>query len=192
MTAVPVPRRASYSAAWWGIAMVIATEGMLLGSFIATYYYLRLKAPLWPPHGDHAPPIATTLILTACLVATSAPIALASRAAAAGQLAKARLALVVALIVQAGYVAYEIDDFRSQLHASNITRDQYTSIYYTLLGADHAHVLFGVLLTAWLLAKLTTGLTRYRVRAALAISWYWHFVNAMTIVIVGTLLSAHA
>jgi heme/copper-type cytochrome/quinol oxidase subunit 3 len=192
MSAVPVPRRASFSAAWWGIAMVIASEGMLFGAFIATYFYLRFKAPLWPPHGDHAPPIATTLILTACLVATSAPMAIASWATAAGQLARARIALIVALVVQCGYVAYEIDDFRSQLHVSDITHDQYTSIYYTLLGADHAHVLFGVLLTAWLIAKLTTGITRYRMRAAQAIAWYWHFVNVMTLVVIGTLLSAHA
>ena len=192
MTAHALPRRAALSAAWWGVAMLIATEAMLFGSFVATYYYLHFKSPAWPPHGDHAPPIATSLILTACLVATSAPMAMASWAAAAGELVRARLALVVALVVQAGYLAYEIDDFRSQLHASNITRDQYTSIYYTLLGADHAHVFVGVLLTAWLLAKLTTGLTRYRVRAAQAIAWYWHFVNVMTIVVIGTLLSAHA
>ncbi len=192
MTAVPAPRRMSFSAAWWGIAIVIASEAMLIGSFIATYFYIRFKAPLWPPHGDHAPPIATTLILTACLVATSAPMAIASWSTAAGELAKARLALVVALVVQAGYLAYEIDDYRSQLRASAITHDQYTSIYYTLLGADHAHVFFGLLLTAWLLGKLTTGITRYRMRAAQAIAWYWHFVNAMTIVVIGTLLSAHA
>jgi len=192
MTAIPVPRRTSFPAAWWGIAMLIATEGMLLGSFVATYFYLRFKAPVWPPHGDHAPAIATTLILTGCLVATSAPMAVASWSAAAGQLAKTRLALVVALIVQCGYVAYEFNDFDSQLHRSNITHDQYTSIFYTLLGADHAHVFFGLLLTAWLLAKLTTGLTGYRVRAAQAIAWYWHFVNVMTLVIIGTVLSAHA
>jgi heme/copper-type cytochrome/quinol oxidase subunit 3 len=53
-------------------------------------------------------------------------------------------------------------------------------------------VLFGVLLTAWLIAKLTTGITRYRIRAAQAIAWYWHFVNVLTIVVIGTLLSAHA
>lgn len=192
MTAVPLPRRASSSTAWWGIVMVIASEGMLFGAFIATYFYIRFKAPLWPPHGDHAPPIATTLILTACLVATSAPMAIAALSAAAGELARTRIALVVALVVQCGYLAYEFDDYRSQLHASDITHDQYTSIYYTLLGADHAHVFFGVLLTAWLLAKLTTGITRYRMRAAQAIAWYWHFVNVMTIVVIGTLLSAHA
>ena len=192
MTAVPAPRRMSFPAAWWGIAMVIASETMLIGSFVATYFYLRFNATAWPPHGDHAPPYATTLVLTACLLATSAPMAIVSRAAAAGELAKARLALIAALVVQCGYVAYEFHDFSAQLHRVDITHDQYTSIFYTLYGADHAHVFFGVLLNLWLLGKLATGLTRYRVHAAQAVAWYCHFVNAMTVVVIGTLLSAHA
>jgi heme/copper-type cytochrome/quinol oxidase subunit 3 len=174
------------------MAILIASETMLLGSFLATYYYLRFKAPVWPPHGDHAPPIATTLILTACLVATSVPVQLASVAARAGRLASTRLAIVAALVVQCGYLAYEIKDYTDQLHRSDITHDSYTSIYYTLLGADHGHVLIGVLFNLWLLGKLTGGFTRYRVNAAQAIAWYWHFVNVMTLVIVGTLLAAHA
>ena len=191
MTAVPL-RRPSFPAAWWGIATLIASEAMLIGAFTATYFYLRFKAPLWPPHGDHAPPYATTLILTAVLVATSVPMAFVSWSAAAGELVKARLALIAALIVQCGYVAYQFNDFKDELHKVDITHDQYTSIYYTLYGADHAHVFIGVLLNLWLLGKLATGLTRYRVHAAQAIAWYWHFVNVMTIVVIGTLLSAHA
>ena len=64
-----------------------------------------------------------------------------------------------AFVVQAGYFAYEVHDFADQLHATDITRDAYTSIYYTLLGADHAHVFVGLLLDVWLLAKLAGGLT---------------------------------
>jgi heme/copper-type cytochrome/quinol oxidase subunit 3 len=117
---------------------------------------------------------------------------LASLAARAGRLARTRLLVVAALVAQCGYLAYEIKDFGDQLTVTDITHNAYTSIYYTLLGADHGHVLVGVLFNLWLLGKLTTGLTRYRVHAAQAIAWYWHFVNVLTIVVIGTLLSAHA
>jgi heme/copper-type cytochrome/quinol oxidase subunit 3 len=100
--------------------------------------------------------------------------------------------VLLALIVQAGYFAMEVHDYAGDLKEFTPQDHAYGSLYYTLLGADHAHVFFGLLLTAWLIAKLVTGITRYRVRAAQAIAWYWHFVNFMTIVIVGTLLSAHA
>jgi cytochrome c oxidase subunit III len=191
MTAVPLPRR-GFPTAWWGMAILIASEAMLFGCFVATYFFLRFKSLDWPPAGIAPPPIGTSLILTAALVATSVPMQLASLAAREGLLARTRVCLLVALVVQCGYLAYEIVDFHSQLHRVDIGRNAYTSIYYTLLGADHGHVLLGVLFNLWLLGKLVTGLTRYRVHAVQAITWYWHFVNAVTIVVIGTLLSAHA
>jgi cytochrome c oxidase subunit 3 len=131
-------------------------------------------------------------VLVACLVATSVPMQVASAAARAGRLGPTRLALVVALVVQSGYVAYSLYDYRDQLQRVPISRDAYTSIYYVLLGTDHGHVLLGVLFDLWLLWKLARGLTRYRVNAVQAIAWYWHAVNVVTLVVIGTLLSAQA
>ena len=51
---------------------------------------------------------------------------------------------------------------------------------------------FGLLLEAWLLARLLGGLTNYRVTAARGITWYWHFVNLMALFVVGTQLSPSA
>jgi heme/copper-type cytochrome/quinol oxidase subunit 3 len=191
VTAVSLPRR-GFPAAWWGMAILIASEAMLFGCFIATYFFLRFKSVTWPPAGIDPPPIATSLILTAALVATTVPMYLASQAARSGLLARTRACLLVALVVQTGYIAYEIVDFHSQLQRVDIGVNAYTSIYYTLLGADHGHVIIGVLFNLWLLGKLVTGLTRYRVHAVQAIAWYWFFVNAVTVVVIGTLLSAHA
>jgi len=174
------------------MAILIASEAMLFGCFIATYFFLRFKSVTWPPPGVDPPPIATSLILTAALVATTVPMYLASQAARSGLLARTRACLLVALVVQSGYIAYEIVDFHSQLQRVDIGLNAYTSIYYTLLGADHGHVIIGVLFNLWLLGKLVTGLTRYRVHAVQAIAWYWFFVSAVTVVVIGTLLSAHA
>ena len=187
----PVPQqRIGRAAAWWGMTILIASEATLFGVFIGTYYYLRFKTPSWPPDGIPDPKWVIPVILLACLVATSIPMRLASRAVAAGRLGATRLLIAAALVVQAGYFAYEVHDFLDQLHHVDITRDAYTSIYYTLLGADHAHVFLGVLFNVWLLAKLARGLTTYRLNATQAIAWYWHAVNVLTIVVFATLLSA--
>lgn len=187
-----VSARASRPAAWWGMVIFIASEATLFGAFIGTYYYLRFKTAVWPPDGIPEPELAVPLILLGALVLTSIPMQLASNAAREGRLAATRLALTVALVVQCGYFAYEVHDFRDQLHRFDITRDAYSSIYYTLLGADHAHVFLGILFNVWLLGKLATGLTTYRVNAVQAIAWYWHAVNILTVVVIGTLLSARA
>ncbi len=182
--------RVGRPAAWWGMTILIAAEATLFGVFIGTYYYLRFKTPSWPPDGLPEPKWVIPVILVACLVATSIPMRLASNAVAAGRLGATRLLIAIALVVQAGYFAYEVHDYFDQLHRFDITRDAYSSIYYTLLGADLAHVFLGVLFNLWLLAKLARGLTTYRLNATQAIAWYWHAVNVLTIVVFATLLSA--
>jgi heme/copper-type cytochrome/quinol oxidase subunit 3 len=182
--------RPSKPAAWWGMVMLIASEATLFGAFIGTYFYLRFRAPTWPPDGIPEPKVVVPLILVAVLLASSIPMHLASQAAQAGRLAATRLFILAALVLQAGYFAYEVHDFSDQLKTFDITRDAYSSIYYVLLGADHAHVALGILFNLWLLWKLARGLTRYRVHATQAIAWYWHAVNALTLVVILTLLSA--
>jgi heme/copper-type cytochrome/quinol oxidase subunit 3 len=110
----------------------------------------------------------------------------------AARLGATRLLLVIALAVQCGYLAYEVHDYSRELGRSPIGTDAYTSIHYVLLGADHAHVFLGILLNLWLLWKLATGITTYRANAVQAITWYVHFVNLLTWVVIGTIVSAAA
>jgi heme/copper-type cytochrome/quinol oxidase subunit 3 len=188
-----VSRRVGPPAAWWGMVILIASEATLFGSFIGTYYYLRFTTRAWPPDGLPKPELVVPLVLVGVLALTSIPMQLASLAARAGRLGATRLFLVAALIVQSGYFAFEANDMGDQIkHRFDITRNAYSSIYYVLLGADHAHVFLGILFDLWLLWKLARGLTTYRVNAVQAITWYWHAVNVLTIVVIGTLLSARA
>jgi cytochrome c oxidase subunit III len=184
-------RRLGLPTAVWGMLILIASEGTLFAAFIGVYFYLRFTSAEWPQGGLPEPKWIVPLILLGVLVATSVPIQLASLAARAGRLAATRLFLLGALVVQAGYFAYEIHDFQDQLRTFDIGRNAYSSIYYTLLGADHGHVAIGILFDLWLLLKLSTGLTTYRANAAQAIAWYWHAVNAITVAVILTLLSAH-
>jgi heme/copper-type cytochrome/quinol oxidase subunit 3 len=172
------------------MVILVASEATLFAAFIGTYYYLRFKTPHWPPDGLPEPKVVVPLILVAALLASSIPMALASSAAQADRLSATRRFLLLALLLQSGYFAYEVHDFADQLGTFDITRNAYSSIYYTLLGADHAHVALGLLFNLWLLWKLARGLTGYRRRAVQAIAWYWHAVNLLTLIVIGTLLSA--
>jgi heme/copper-type cytochrome/quinol oxidase subunit 3 len=177
-------------AGWWGWVGFIASEATLFGCLIGTYYYLRFHSAQWPQGGLPKPHVVIPLVLAFVLASTSVPMQLASNAARAGRLTVTRLLLVAALVVQTGYFAYEVHDYSTQLHRFDISVNAYSSIYYTLLGADHAHVFFGLLFDVWLLGKLARGLTRYRLNALQGITWYWHAVNLLTLAVIGTLLSA--
>ena len=184
-----VARRRGPSVAFWGMAMLVASEATLFGTFIGTYYYLRFTNAHWPPPGTPEPRVVVPLIMVGILATTSLPMQLAAMAVRRARLWTARFLLVWALVVQCGYLVYEIHDYVDQLHRSVPQDNAYSSIYYTLLGADHAHVAIGILFNLWLLWKIRKRLTMYRLNAVQVIAFYWHAVNFLTLVVIGVLLS---
>jgi cytochrome c oxidase subunit I+III len=175
---------------WWAMLMVIATEGTLLVAMMASYFYLRFHDAQWPAGGLPRPDLAGPIVVALVLAATSIPLQLASRAARVGALGRTRALLVIGVLVQAACVAYLVRDFRDQLGQFHPSVNAYSSIHYTLLGADDAHIAVGVALVVWLVWKLRSGLTRYRATGVLAVAWYWHFVNLATLLVTATLLTA--
>jgi cytochrome c oxidase subunit III len=175
---------------WWGMLLFVLTEATLFGAIFGTYYYLRFTNARWPPPGVPEPSVAVPLVLAFVLAATSVPMGIAARAATAGDVARARLALVVALVVQAGFFAMQISLFEDDLGKFRPSGSAYGSIYFTMLGAHLAHVAVGLLLVVWLLGKLARGLTNYRIVATQSIAFYWYFVNLLALLVVGAQLSA--
>jgi heme/copper-type cytochrome/quinol oxidase subunit 3 len=183
-------RRRGPGVAFWGMAMLVASEATLFGTFIGSYYYLRFESRFWPPPGTPEPRVVVPLIMVGILATTSIPMQLAANAVRRGRLWATRAFLVWALVVQCGYLVYEIHDYVDQLKSSAPQDNAYSSIYYLLLGADHVHVAVGILLVVWLLWKLARGLTMYRLNATQAVAFYWHAVNVLTLIVIGVLLSA--
>ena len=55
---------------------------------------------------------------------------------------------------------------------------------------DHFHVLVGILLSTWVVARLLRGVTNYRATAVRVIAWYWYFVAAVSTAVTLTQLSS--
>ncbi|HYY32173.1 MAG TPA: cytochrome c oxidase subunit 3 [Gaiellaceae bacterium] len=192
MTAIAGTERARVAQpnGWWGMALFLAGETALFGVLVATYFFLRFKTAQWPPGGIEAPHVVLPLVLTGILVATSFPMLVAAVAARRGAVRVAWWAVLGALVVQSGYFGMQIHLFLADLDKFTPQENAYGSIYFTLLGAHHLHVAVGLLFNLWLALRLTTGLTPYRVTAVRVIALYWHVVNALALVVLGTILSA--
>lgn len=189
-TARLVSRARDLPPGWWGMLLLIATETTLFGSLIATYFFLRVSQRTWPMDGIRAPEVLTPTLLTAALVATSVPMALSASAAIGGRARRAWWLALLAVAVQCAYLAWQSVLYLDSLRTFKPSRDAYASIYYTLLGTHDLHVLVGILLVAWVLARLLTGrLTPYRVTTVRVVAWYWHFVNAMAVLVLLTQIS---
>ncbi|HEV8462142.1 MAG TPA: hypothetical protein VGQ38_15690 [Gaiellaceae bacterium] len=176
MTAVAAPARPN---GWWGMALFVATEATLFGALIGTWVYLRLQNDHWP-----SPPALTPILLTAALVLTSPLMQLAWHNARAWQRSRAWLFIAAAFAIQGFYFAWQAHDYVLAIHAYPPDQSAFASLYVTILGLDHAHVFVGLLLQAWLLMRLATKLTRYRLVGVQATTFYTHAVNVITVVVV--------
>jgi heme/copper-type cytochrome/quinol oxidase subunit 3 len=191
MTAATLPVRAARPKGWWGVVVFVATEATLFGTLVGTYVYLRLHNAHWPPPNVTKPPLLTPTLLTAALLATSIPMHIASRAAGEGRRRVAWRATVVAFAVQLVYIVWQLHDYVHTVHVYDPQQSAWASVFVTLLGADHLHVLAGVLLSAWFVLRISSRLTRYRIVGLQATAFYWHAVNVITLVVLVVQLSTH-
>jgi heme/copper-type cytochrome/quinol oxidase subunit 3 len=172
------------------MALFLCGETMLFAGLISSYFYLDFRAHQWPPVGVAHPNVLDPSILTAALVATSVPIALAARRARAGALSATIRMIAVAALVQCGYLAYQLHQFVAELHTLHPQSGAYASAYFALLGLHHAHVLLGILLDLGLLFWLgLSGLSDYRVTGVRALALYWHVINVIAIAVLLTEIS---
>ena len=176
---------------WWGMVLFVAGEATLFLMLFASYFYLRLQSTHWPPHPLAKPAVLTPALLTLALLSTSFAMQRAWSAARRSERVAAWRWLVGAGVVQAAYLVWQLHDFVDELHAMHPQGSAYASIYFTLLGADHLHVLAGVLLTAWLVIRFATRITPYRLRGLQAVTFYWHAVNTITLAVLLVSLSPH-
>jgi heme/copper-type cytochrome/quinol oxidase subunit 3 len=181
--------RLAWPAGLWGMLVFVTSEATLFGAMIGSYFFVRFQALHWPPPGTPTKDPTIPLILVAVLLSTSLPMQLAARAGMRGRARAAWLFVSLALLVQAGYFAFEIHDFQADLQKFAPHDNAYASFYYTLLGADHLHVAAGLLLNLWLFLRLLGGLTNYRLTGLRAVTLYWHAVNVITLLVFLTILS---
>jgi heme/copper-type cytochrome/quinol oxidase subunit 3 len=190
---VPAPRTVTtgYDKAWWGMLVVITTEGMIFLVLLATYFFLRASAPEWPPSGIEAPELFQASIYTVVLIGSSAPVFWADAAIKRGRLGQAQLGLLLSWLMGAAFLVHTVLDFRA-LHFGS--RDNaYGSIYYSVIGLHALHVIVGLLFGGVVQLKLQRGLLdAHRHKTLDVFSLYWHFVDAVWIFVFSSLiLSAH-
>lgn len=187
-TSLPISAK-SRPRGWWGMLLFAASEATLIGALIGSYVYLRLNATEWPPRNTPEPSLLAPIVLSAVLLATMVPFRRALAAARSGRHGKTVAFLLLATALQAAYFGIQVHLFDDNLRQFTPQQSAYASIYYVLLGAAHAHVAVGLLLDLWLLARLSTRLTAYRLAALEAAALYWYVVAGVTLAVVLTELS---
>ncbi len=183
--------RRSYSTAWWGMAILIITEGMVFLVLLAAYFFLRSSSKQWPLAGIELPKLELAVPFSFVLWGSSLPIFWAESAIRNGRLAQFKAGLLISFVMGLSFLAYTIYDF-NDLHFG--WRDNaYGSIFYTVVGLHALHVVIGLAMSVIVQIKAWTG--RYRTGqhvSAEVFSLYWHFVDAVWLLVFPSLfLSPH-
>ena len=165
-----------------GMILFIASEIMFFGGLFAAYFSLRASQAQWPPEGSPRPGVALASVATALLVASSFT---QHRAGEANDAATARkwMALTIALgTIFIGGQAWEW----VQIGAEGLAVDSnaFGTTFFTLTGAHGLHVLGGLGMLAATWARLGAGGLGGNRRATLqAVTYYWHFVDVVWLVV---------
>jgi heme/copper-type cytochrome/quinol oxidase subunit 3 len=182
--------RVAQPSGWWGMVLFLCSEATLFGTLIGSYFYLNFGVHRWPPAGITPPEIPGPAVSTGFLVATVPLMVLAAAAARRGRRWSAVRWITSAFVIQIAYLAAQILLIRHDLLDFTPQGTAYGSIYFTLLIADHAHVLLGLLLNGVVLYKVARhGLTNYWLIGVRGLALYWYVVVAITVVVLFTVLS---
>ena len=165
-----------------GMALFLTSEAFLFGSLFWTYYYLRALTPDWPPHHPDA---LLAVVNTGILLTGSGTIQAGLRAIRNGREKSLSAALLSTGILGAAFFGITIWEWAHE--AFRPSTDAYGSIFFTLTGFHALHVLGGVVLMFVLLRRSLRH--RFSADNTVAVevgSMYWHFVDAVWILVFTT------
>jgi cytochrome c oxidase subunit 3 len=169
-----------------GMACMILTESALFTIFVVGYLYYIGKSLTGPYPRDV---LDLPVLATIALLSSSISITLAVRALRAGHTTTFNLwwALTIALgAFFLGATAVEWDGLIYQQHLT-IWTNLFGTTYYTLVGFHAGHVTVGLLLLGLtLLLSLRGAVQRAHAERVEVLSWYWHFVDAVWVVVFTT------
>jgi len=162
----------SYGAMGW----FILAEAMIFVAFFAAYWYLRLRAPSWPPAGSVEMPRVMPLVMTAVLVTSSLTIHWAEHLLHEGNQAGFRNWLFITLALGASFLAMSGIEWSHLIHEGfTASTNTYGTIFFCITGFHGAHVLVGLsIFLAGLPSTLKGNANLGFFRTA---GLYWHFVD---------------
>jgi len=171
------------------MVMFIATEATLFLMLFFAYYYLgHVSRGPWPAE---PPKLTLALIMLGVLATSSVVLHAGERAERAGHPGRARGAVAVTVALGLGFLVLQVLEYRDHLRTLTPTTDAYGSIFYTITSFHGAHLAFGLLMLLYVLLLPELGPGRKPPHRALHnASLYWHFVDAVWLLIVALLYVA--
>jgi cytochrome c oxidase subunit 3/cytochrome o ubiquinol oxidase subunit 3 len=183
--------RVSVSPAEWrlpsrrkiAVACLIITETAMFTIFVVAYLFYLGKS-LTGPYPNQV--LETPILSTICLLGSSLTIVLAERALRQENRGRFQFWWMITIFLAAVFLGGTALEWKRLItvHHLTISTNLFGTTFYSLVGLHATHVVVGLtLLGLVLFLSLRGHLKKAHHEHVKMISWYWHFVDAVWVVV---------
>ena len=166
-----------------GVIGLILTESALFTIFVTAYLFYIGKSATGPyPKQVLDLPILATIYL----LSSSVTVVLAERAFRRGHNGGFRLWWLITILLAAAFLGSTALEWRRLIFRDHLTisTNLFGTTFYSLVGLHASHVIVGlILLVLVLILSLRGYVTRAHAEHVEMLSWYWHFVDGIWIIV---------
>jgi cytochrome c oxidase subunit 3 len=166
-----------------GILSLILTESVFFSIFVVAYVFYLGKSLAGPYPKDV---LSTPILNTICLLSSSITIVLAIRSLRAGAIGAFTVWWFVTFALGLEFMIGTAMEWHKLIYHDGLTirTNLFGTTYYSLVGLHALHVTIGLLLILLVGILTMCGYMNERhVERTDVLSWYWHFVDAVWVVV---------
>jgi cytochrome c oxidase subunit 3/cytochrome o ubiquinol oxidase subunit 3 len=166
-----------------GIIFLIVTESVLFSMFVIAYL-IYINKSLVGPYPKQV--LELPILATICLLSSSGTIVFAEHALKHEQIGKFKLWWVITILLGAYFLWATGSEWHKLIYEDHLTiaTNLFGTTFYSLVGLHASHVVVGLtFLTLVLIVTLIGFPIRTQLRRVLFLSWYWHFVDAVWVIV---------
>jgi cytochrome c oxidase subunit 3 len=166
-----------------GIVSLIVAEISLFAVFVVAYLFYLGKSVNGPYPKDV---LELPVLGTVCLLSSSLSVALAARALKRGSVGSSGIWLLATVALGATFLAGTAKEWYRLIYAHGLTigTNLFGTTFYPLVGLHASHVIIGLFMLGLCSVLAWAGALRpvHGERVEI-VSWYWHFVDAVWVVV---------
>jgi cytochrome c oxidase subunit III len=166
-----------------GMACAIVAEASLFAVFVVAYLYDLGKNLSGPSPRDV---LSVPIVSTVCLLSSSLTVTLAVRALTRGAVHRCAAWLVATVVLAVVFLTGTAAEWLRLITRDGLTigTNLFGTTFYALVGLHASHVVVGlVMLTLVAVLAWSRALRPGHAERVELVSWYWHFVDAVWVVV---------
>jgi cytochrome c oxidase subunit 3 len=166
-----------------GVIGLILTESALFTIFVVAYLFYIGKSATGPYPKEV---LELPILATICLLSSSVTIVLAERAFRRGNTGGFQLWWLITILLAVVFLSSTAFEWRRLIFTDHLTisTNLFGTTFYSLVGLHATHVIVGlILLVLVLVLSLRGHVTQAHAEHVEMLSWYWHFVDGIWVIV---------